>query len=250
VSSSHPLANYGQSGTISHYTETGALLGPGVDMTKVMEAVLPLSPVVQTTEGGQRVILHGVSWATYTQLLEEHQEDSSIHFAYDRGELEIMVLSPKHEALKHNLALLVEVLAEAMGIDVYSLGSTTFQRPDLARGFEPDACFYIQHEALVRAKDEIDLAVDPPPDLVIEIDITNPSLNKFPIFAALGITEVWRYNNDQVMIFSLQAGSYREQIRSTVFPPVTSAILTQFMTTSRQLKRTLWLQRVRQWAQS
>src|SRR5689334_25356612 len=108
-------------------------------MTQIMEAVLPLSPMVQTAEVGQRVILYGISWATYTQLLNEHQEDSSIHFAYDRGKLEIVVLSPKHEALKHNLALLVEVLADTMGVDVYSLGSTTFQRPDLARGFEPDA---------------------------------------------------------------------------------------------------------------
>jgi Uma2 family endonuclease len=219
-------------------------------MTQIMEAVLPPPPVAQTTEGGQRVVLHGISWATYTQLLNEHQEDSSIHFAYDRGKLEIMVLSPKHEALKHKLVLLVEVSAEATGVDVYSLGSTTFQRPDLARGFEPDACFYIQHEALVRDKDEIDLTVDPAPDLVIEIDITSPSLNKFPIFAALGIAEVWRYNDDRVMIFTLQAGGYREQTRSTVLPPVTSAILTQFMTTSRQLKRTLWLQRIREWAQS
>lgn len=219
-------------------------------MTQVREAILPLAIETQTISSGQRVILEGISWATYTQLLAEHQEDATIHFAYDHGKLEIMVLSPKHEALKHNLALLVEVLAEVMGVDVYSLGSTTFQRPDLARGFEPDACFYIQHEALVRGKDEIDLRVDPPPDLVIEIDITSPSLNKFPIFAALGVTEVWRYNGEQVRLFTLQAGNYREQSRSIVLPPATNTMLTEFIATSRQLKRTLWLQRVREWAQS
>jgi len=133
--------------------------------------------------------LHGISWETYERLLAEHQESSGTHFTYDRGRLEIMVLSAKHEAAKHVLTLLVEILAEELNVDVYGLGSTTFRRADLERGFEPDACFYIQREALVRGKDEIDLTVDPPPDLVIEIDITSPSLNKFPLFAALGISE-------------------------------------------------------------
>jgi len=159
-----------------------------------------------------------------------------------------MVLSAKHEAAKHALALLVEILAEELNIDVYGLGSTTFRRADLERGFEPDACFYIQQEALVRGKDEIDLTADPPPDLVIEIDITSPSLNKFPVFAALGIPEVWRYDGSRVSVFRLEGGEYIEQTESVALPQVTSEVLTEFIEQDKHLKRTAWLRRVREWA--
>lgn len=130
---------------------------------------------------GQTVILHGVSWKTYESLLADHTDRSVPRFAYDQGELEIVSPSPKHEKLNRGLALLVEVVAEEFGIDVYDLGSTTFKREDLERGFEPDSCFYVQNEERVRGKDRIDLETDPPPDLVIEIDITSPSLDKHPI---------------------------------------------------------------------
>lgn len=212
------------------------------------EAVLPAANQSPPSETVQHVILRGVSWETYERLLAEHEESSGTHFAYDRGRLEIMVLSAKPEAIKHTLALLVEILAEELAVDVYGLGSTTFRREDLERGFEPDACFYIQQEALVRSKEEIDLAVDPPPDLVIEVDLTSLSLNKFPIFAALGVPEVWRYDNAQVTIFRLEAGKYFERPESDALAKVTSEALTDFVTTSKALKRTVWLRRVREWA--
>ena len=157
------------------------------------------------------MILDRVSWETYEQLLNENGDNSSTHFTYDQGLLEIRVLSAEHENYKDFISLLINVIAEEMGIDVASYGSTTFKRKDLARGFEPDACFYIQNEARMRGKKRIDLDVDPAPDLVIEIDITNPSLNKFPIFASLGVAEIWRYDGDRVGIFLLQAGQYIEQ---------------------------------------
>lgn len=158
-----------------------------------------------------------------------------------------MVLSGKHESVKHTLSVLIEVLAEELNIDVYGFGSTTFKRADLGRGFEPDACFYIQHEALVRGKEELDLTIDPPPDLIIEIDITSPSLNKFPLFAALGIPEVWRYDGAQVRIFRLEGEAYQEQAESTVLPKVTGEVLTRFLAEDKQFKRTAWLRRVREW---
>jgi Uma2 family endonuclease len=197
-----------------------------------------------------RVLLRGISWETYQQLLAEHEETSGTHFAYDQGTLEIMVLSPKHEAVKHTLELLVEILAEEEEKDLYGLGSTTFQRADLARGFEPDACFYFTQADRVRGKATIDLQVDPPPELVIEIDLTSPTLNKFPIFAALGIPEIWRYAGERVAIFTLSRNHYREQAYSPTFPWVTSAILTELVETGQRLPRPQWLRRVRQWARS
>src|SRR5262245_28175371 len=216
-------------------------------MQTYTETTLSAARLRRSSESVQCVVLHGISWETYERLLAEHQESSGTHFTYDRGRLEIMVLSAKHEAVKHVLTLLVEVLAEELNIDVYGLGSTTFRRADLERGFEPDACFYIQQEALARGKDEIELTVDPPPDLIIEIDITSPSLNKFPVFAALGIPEVWRYDGARVSCLRLEGDEYIERAESVVLPRVTGKILTEFVEQDKQLKRTIWLRRVREW---
>lgn len=207
-----------------------------------------MATVLSTPE--QKVILRGVSWLTYERLLAEQEESSGTRFTFDRGVLEIMVLSAKHEAIKHTMALLVEVLAEEMNVDVYGLGSTTFRREDLERGFEPDACFYIQQESAVRGKNEIDLTVDPPPDLVIEIDITHPSLNKFPIFSALGIPEVWRYEGTRAAIYKLEANNYVEAEESAALSGVTGEALSHLITASQNLKRTAWLRQVREWART
>jgi len=112
------------------------------------------------------------------------------------------------------------------------------------------ACFYIQNEARVHGKDEIDLAVDPPPDLVIEIDITSPSLNKFPIYARIGVPEVWRYDGRQMQMFALATGEYVHIEQSTVFPRLSSALATHFLEESTKLRSTTWLRRVREWARA
>lgn len=194
------------------------------------------------------ILLSGVSWETYEALLADMGDSHAAYFSYDQGVLEIMAPSHEHESLKHDIAVLVEILAEAMEMDVHGAGSTTFRRRDVAKGFEPDECFYIRHAETVRGKKHIDLQEDPPPDLVIEIDITNPSLNKLPIFAVLGIPEVWRYDGAQVTILTLSGNTYAERPESAALPHVTSAILTEFLTTSQQLKRTVWLRQVRAWA--
>jgi Uma2 family endonuclease len=211
------------------------------------EPIQPSTPRPIVPETVQLVVLHGVHWDTYERLLAEHEESLGTRFTYDQGTLEIMVLSAKHEALKDALTLLVNILAEEMAIDVRSFGSTTFQRADLSRGFEPDACFYIQHEAQVSGKDELDLSHDPAPDLVLEIDLSSSSLNKFPIFAVLGVLEVWRWDGAQIIISVLQDGRYVEVAESLALPKVSATALRQFVDTSRQLKRTAWLRRIREW---
>ncbi|MGH8566995.1 MAG: Uma2 family endonuclease, partial [Gammaproteobacteria bacterium] len=195
-------------------------------------------------------ILSGVSWDTYERLLADMQDRHAAHFAYDQGMLEIMAPSHEHESLKHVVAMLVETLAEEMEVDIHGGGSTTFRREDLAKGFEPDECFYIRYAELVRGKKQIDLAQDPPPELIIEIDVTSRSLNKFPIFAALGIPEVWRYDGARVAIFTLVDNDYVERPESVALPKVTSAILTEFIDASKQLKRPVWLRQVRARARS
>jgi Uma2 family endonuclease len=197
-----------------------------------------------------RVILHNTSWETYERLMKERGESRVPRFAYDRGELEIMSPSPEHEAFNRSIALLVEFMAAELGVDVYDLGSTTFRREDLERGFEPDSCFYIENEERVRGKAQIDLSVDPPPDLVIEIDITSPSFNKLPIYAQMGVPEVWRYDGERLRILVLEGSDYIGTAESAVFPPVTSHVLSGFMEKSKTTRRTVWLEAVRRWARS
>jgi len=203
-----------------------------------------LSPSVQ------RIMLHNVPWATYESLLAAHRDCSVPRFTYDRGQLEIMSPSAAHEELKDTITLFVNTVAEEMAINTRSFGSTTFQREDLQRGFEPDGCFYIQSVALIAGKTDLDLTEDPPPDLVIEIDLSHPSLPKFPIFAQLGIPEVWRWDRTGFHIFRLMHGQYVERPTSTALPGVPATGITEFLDESRTLERLSWLRRVRAWVRA
>ena len=198
----------------------------------------------------QKVILKGVSWDTYNRLLNEHEESAATRFNYDQGVLEIMVLSFEHETLKHVISIIVELLAGELGIDIHGAGSTTFRREDLAKGFEPDACFYIRHAAEMRGKKEVDLRHDPPPDLVIEIDITSPSLDKFPIYFAAGVSEVWRYTDGRLVILTRQGNAFGEQNDSFALPKVTAPLLNVLIESSQRMDRPAWLRQIRESARA
>ena len=197
----------------------------------------------------QRVILHNVSWETYERLLTDLHDSSAPRMTYDRGTLEIMSPSSEHERYNRTASQIVEELAVEMNMNIDSLGSTTFRREDIDRGFEPDSCFYIQNAAHVRGKKRIDLTVDPPPDLVIEIDITSPSLAKFPIFAQVGVPEVWRFDGNRLAIYALAEESYQERDVSISFPTATANDITDFIKDSETMERPEWVRKLRGWAQ-
>lgn len=196
----------------------------------------------------QRVVLRHVSWETYERLLAERLDSSSPRFTFDQGWLEIMSPSSEHEELSYIITSLVNVLAEELNIDVRGFGSTTFRRADLQRGFEPDSCFYIQRAERIRGKSKLDLANDPPPDLVIEIDITSPSINKLPLYAQAGVPEIWRYEGQRLIILKLEGDSYVENDESLALPGVTSAMIFSFVEASKSLKSFEWLKKLRAWA--
>ena len=131
---------------------------------------------------------------------------------------------------------------------MFGAGSTTYKREDLERGFEPDASFYIRNAERVRGKSRIDLDVDPPPDLVVEVDITNPSLDKLPIYARLGVPEVWRYDGERLTVFGLRGEGYAEVAESSVLPPLTSEALSGLIKESASLDIADWVRGVREWA--
>lgn len=196
----------------------------------------------------QQVVLHDVSWETYERLLEDQINNSAPRFTFDHGELEILSLSTEHEEVNRTIALLVEIVALELMIDVRNVGSMTFKRQDLQQGFEPDSSFYIQREEEIRNTAQIDLAVDPPPDLVIEIEISRPAIPKFPLYAAMGVPEVWRCDGERVTILHLTEGEYRVGLASAALPPLSSERLTTFLQESQRFRRTEWLLSVREWA--
>jgi Uma2 family endonuclease len=207
-----------------------------------------MAAAISPPESG--VILDNVSYEIYEGLLAAHPDSASPRFAYDDGRLEIMILSRRHEHPNRTLAQIVEIIAEEFVLNIARLGSMTCKRDDLLKGFEPDSCFYIQNLDAIADKEEIDFSVDPPPDLVIEIDITHPSLPKFPIFAAFGVPEVWRFDGQRVQIFKLENGRYVETDASLALPPLTGEVLTNFLADSGRMKSVAWIRRVREWAQS
>jgi Uma2 family endonuclease len=198
----------------------------------------------------QRIVLHDVSWETYEHLLADHIDSSAPRFTYDRGELEIVSLSTRHEEANRALALLVEEIAMEWAIEVRNVGSMTFKREDLQRGVEPDSSFYVQNEERVRGRSQIDPTVDPPPDLVIEIEIAQSAIPKLPIYAEFGSREAWRFDGERVGMLRLAAGQYRPVDSSEALPLLTAETVTEFMRLSTTLRRTEWMRQLRDWGRA
>ena len=182
----------------------------------------------------QQVVLSNVSWETYEMLLEDLEGRSAPRLTYDRGQLEIMSPTPEHERLNRRINLIVDIVAAELDIRVDVLGSTTFRRQDIDRGFEPGSCFYVAKADRVRGKKRIDLGKDPAPDLVIEIDITSSSIPKMPIFAHFGVPEVWQYDGSSLRMSKLEGNEYVSIDRSLAFPIITSRVLEDFLAKSQE----------------
>jgi Uma2 family endonuclease len=224
---------------------------PARTMARVAEAqgtMRMATTVAVASPPVERLLLDGVSWKTYESLMNDFRDRSASRFAYDQGVLEIASPTPKHEKDNHALARLVETVADTLDVEYVAVGSTTFKSAFLQKGFEPDSSFYIQHEAAFRDRDEFDPQTDPPPDLVIEIEITQPSLNKLPLYAAMGVPEVWRCQGDRVAILVLDNDTYRESDASLALPRLTGAVLSRFLVESRAGSRLQWIRVVRAWA--
>jgi Uma2 family endonuclease len=196
----------------------------------------------------ERMLLHDVSWETYEQLLANYADNSGPRFTYDRGVLEIMSPSSEHEECNDIIKLLVYILAEEWDINARGFGSTTFRRKGVNRGVEPDSCFYIQSVDQITGITKLDLAVHPPPDLAVEIDITNPSIDKLPIYAALGVREIWHYDGQQVVILRLEDDRYVASEMSDAFPRLSVKQVGFFIDASKTAPRPAWQRNVREWA--
>ena len=200
--------------------------------------------------GQQHVVLHDVSWDLYQHLLAE-VGDGAIRLTFDDGSLEIMSPLPKHESWKKRIGRMIEIVSLELDISMVPLGSTTFARQDLQKGLEPDECYYIQHAADVFGKDELDLTVDPPPDLAVEVDVTSRSVRREPIYAALGVPEIWRFADGRLRVLRLgRNGRYRAVSQSRCFPFLPMPTFERFLLRLEREDQTSVLREFRDWVRT
>lgn len=203
-----------------------------------------------TVQKADRVVLHNISWQQFENLLKDLGDKRAARVAYDRGKLEIITPLPEHEYYKELIGIAVQDIAEELDLDYESLGSTTWKRESQLAGVEPDNCFYFQNEPVIRGKLEFDLDRDPPPDLVLEIDLTSKSLNRFPIYARLGVPEIWCYDTGKLKIYQLQNGDYKEAEISLVFPNLAVQEIPGIIEQNRSAGRRAIRQAIRAWART
>lgn len=196
----------------------------------------------------QFIQLSGISWQTYETLLAELSQ-RRLRLTYNRGNLEIIAPSPEHEGFKKVLGRFVETLAEELEVRIEPLGSTTFKRPELI-GAEPDECFYIQNISAIKGQKRLDMDRDPPPDLVVEIDLTSSSENSWQVYADLGVPEVWIYNGSQFRIKRLENQRYVDCDRSLAFPSVAVLEMVRFLEQAETMDYLELVKSFRGWVKS
>lgn len=205
-----------------------------------------------------RTVLQKVNWQKYEQLLAEMGQDRTAHFTYDHGRLEIMNPLEEHERCHKLIESLLLVLVDELDIPLVTYKTPTLKRSDLQVGTEPDTAYYIQQADQMQGKPRIDLETDPPPDLILEVELSRSSFNKFAIYAALGIPEVWRYISKpgetflkgNLFIHYLEGDRYIEEDYGLAFPFLSAGRILQFIDQSDALGLASALMDLRHWVQS
>ncbi|MGH7202336.1 MAG: Uma2 family endonuclease [Planctomycetaceae bacterium] len=193
------------------------------------------------------MVLRDVPWNLYVAL-RDLERNWGIRMTYDQGVLELMSPARRHERPTRLLDRFVFVLADELNRPISSCGMTTLRREDLDKGCEPDSGYYVDHEEEMRSHDDLDLSEHPPPDLVIESDHTSSSLPRMPIYAAMRVPELWRYDGATLQFYVLDAnGEYVPQERSAAFPEITPADLAKFLDRRFELDELQLVRSFREW---
>lgn len=199
------------------------------------------------------VTFHNVTWDEYEELLAQVGEASGLRVSFSDGALKIMTLPDEHEKNVEFIKSLIGCIRLRLHVDILSFGSATMRKRKKTKGSEPDASFYIQNAALIGTRTPRDLEKDPPPDVVVEVDIHHDSRDNYPIYAALGVPEIWRYDGQAMTIYYLQGADYAILEASVALPMLASRTLTGFLSRMQkegELNAILafdeWLQSLRQ----
>ena len=207
--------------------------------TAIAEQVRPLAE--------NRVILNNISWDTFERLLADIGDRRKTLFHYINGTLEIMSPLSLHEGSNRFIDDLIRAFSDELEIDLRKLGSLLMKIPDLKLGAEPDSCYYIQNEPIIRGKEVIIVGQDPAPDLVLEVDITNPSDRRLLIYALLAVPEVWRYDGYSLEFLALDNGAYQPIEKSLSFPDLPAAIIVEYVQKRLTLGESGTLREFRKW---
>jgi Uma2 family endonuclease len=192
-------------------------------------------------------VLHDIDWGTYTRLLRAFERRRGFRLTYDRGTLEIMSPLWEHERPAYLLGMFIDVTVQELQLPYEPGRSVTLRRRRKSRGLEPDNCYWIASAGRLAGKTHLDLRVDPPPDLAIEMDVTHSSLDRMSIYAALGIPEVWRVTSEDLTFNILEAGVYQARTHSLSFPQLASADLLAFLTQLGHTGTTALVVQFRDW---
>lgn len=199
----------------------------------------------------QRIVMHDVSWQTYQSLLADRGERPSPRMFYDQGSLELMSPSEDHEVYRRLLGRMIDDWTVENGIPTRSMGATTLKCEAGRHGAEADECFYVKNERQVRGRRRIDLNVDPPPDLAIEIDISSSSINKLEVYAALGVREVWLFNGEALTAYRLGAeGRYETIEESFNLPGFPVKDVGDWVARAQTTDETSWARSFRDWVRT
>jgi Uma2 family endonuclease len=206
-----------------------------------------LMAIAAPTTGAAPAVLYGIDWQTYTRLLRVFEKSRRLHLTYDRGTLQIMSPLWEHEGPADLLSCFVVVLTEELQLPRRAGGSVTLRRRGKQRGLEPDKCYWIASAAQMQGKTHLDLRTDPPPDLAIEVDVTNSSVDRMSIYAALGVPEVWRLSSTGLTFNVRQGRTYQVQANSLAFPQLVTADLMNFLNQFGQVDEGALVLQFRAW---
>jgi Uma2 family endonuclease len=202
----------------------------------------------------QRVVLKDVSWQQFEQLLVELGSERQTRLTYLRGKLEMMTPVEAHERCSRLIDSLILVIVDELAVPLTSLIPATLKHAAINCATEPDACYYLEKR---QRTSELDLSQDLPPDLLVEVALTKSTLEKLPIYASLGIPEVWRYVTTvgeemlkgKLTMYQLQDDQYVERTDSLAFPLLSAARVLEFMEQSDSMGLATALRLLRAWVQ-
>jgi len=200
--------------------------------TQIISQAEAIVDMIGRMSGDSVLIQHGVDWHDYEELLGAIGDAPGLHISFDDGTLQIMTLSQRHEKYSTLIERMVDRVSSVLRIKVLFYGPATMRKKQKQKGVEPDACFYVQNASMVGTKDEIDFNNDPPPDVAVEIDLHHDSIPKFPIYSALGVPELWRYDGATLTVYHLREEQYVASDASQALPLLTGPVLTEFLARS------------------
>jgi Uma2 family endonuclease len=196
-----------------------------------LEATITKEDLLRDLSPKTPIVMYGVSWNDYKNVVLE-LDGSSVQTTYNNGVMKIMSKSPEHEYYIELLKRIVDKVSFGFMIKVIFFGSPTIKQEFVKKGVEPDACFYVSRANLVSGKANINITQNVP-DIVVEVDIYHSDDDKFEIYSAFGISEFWRYNENEFKIYRLQNTVYKEVMASVELPFLTGKLLTQFLNRSK-----------------